>query len=163
MSPLIAPVLAGDTAVPLLELRGICAGYGQSRVLRGVDLTVREGKAIAILGANGAGKTTLARAICGTITPTSGVLRIRGETVAGLPAHRIAALGVAHCMEGRRIFPTLSVQENLLIAARGADASSARQRLAAVYDLFPILAERREQDGTAMSGGRSRCSRSVAP
>jgi branched-chain amino acid transport system ATP-binding protein len=154
MSPLIAPDLAGDRTVPLLELQAICAGYGQSRVLKGIDLTVREGKAIAILGANGAGKTTLARTICGTITPTSGVLRIKGETVAGLPAHRIAALGIAHCMEGRRIFPTLSVQENLMIAARDADASSARQRLAAVYDLFPILAKRREQDGTSMSGGQ---------
>jgi branched-chain amino acid transport system ATP-binding protein len=154
MPPLIAPGLHRDAAVPLLELQGICAGYGQSRVLKGIDLTVREGEAIAILGANGAGKTTLARTICGTITPTSGMLRIRGETVAGLPAHRIAALGIAHCMEGRRIFPTLSVQENLLIAARDADASSARHRLAAVYDLFPILAERKEQDGTSLSGGQ---------
>jgi ABC-type branched-subunit amino acid transport system ATPase component len=152
MSPLIAPCAAVD--VPLLALRGVCAGYGQARVLRGIDLSIREGEAVAILGANGAGKTTLARTICGAIRPTAGQLRIAGESVADLPPHRIAGLGIAHCMEGRRIFPTLSVQENLLIAARKTNAAIAQERLAAVYDLFPVLAERRDQSGTSMSGGQ---------
>ena len=154
MSPLIAPPSPGGAVAPLLELEGICASYGQARVLKGIDLIVREGEAIAVLGANGAGKTTLARTISGAIAPTSGVLRIAGEDVSGLPPHRIAGLGIAHCMEGRRIFPTLSVQENLLIAARNASQQVCRERLAAVYDLFPILAERKDQSGTSMSGGQ---------
>jgi ABC-type branched-subunit amino acid transport system ATPase component len=123
-------------------------------VLKGIDLSIPAGRTVAILGANGAGKTTLARTIGGAIAPTSGVLRIAGEDVSGRPPHRIAELGIAHCMEGRRIFPTLTVRENLLIAARNADASAARERLDAVYDLFPILAERKDQGGTSMSGGQ---------
>ncbi len=154
MSPLIAPRPAGDADVPLLDLQGICAGYGQARVLNGIDLSVRQGQAIAILGANGAGKTTLARTISGAIKPTSGRLQIAGEDASGLPPHRIAERGIAHCMEGRRIFPTLSVQENLLVAARNADATEARERLAAVYDLFPVLAQRKDEGGTSMSGGQ---------
>jgi branched-chain amino acid transport system ATP-binding protein len=154
MSSLITPPSVGGANPPLLDLQGICSGYGQARVLKGIDLTIPEGQAVAILGANGAGKTTLARTISGAITPTSGVLRIAGDNVSGRPPHRIAELGIAHCMEGRRIFPTLSVQENLLIAARNADASAARERLDAVYDLFPVLAERKDQGGTSMSGGQ---------
>jgi len=154
MTSLIALPPVIEAKVPLLDLQGICSGYGQARVLRGIDLTIREGQAVAILGANGAGKTTLARTISGAITPTSGVLRIAGDDVLGRPPHRIAELGIAHCMEGRRIFSTLTVQENLLIAARHADASAARERLGAVYDLFPVLAERKDQGGTSMSGGQ---------
>jgi branched-chain amino acid transport system ATP-binding protein len=152
--PLIAPRLAEAAARPLLELRGVEAGYGQARVLRGVDLKVAEGDAIAILGANGAGKTTLARVICGTIIATAGSVRIAGQDVAELAPHRIAKLGVAHCMEGRRIIPTLSVEENLRIAARGVTSSITKERLEAVYALFPILAERRISPGTSMSGGQ---------
>ncbi len=154
LAPLTAPAPPEAAAAPALQLAGICAGYGQARVLQGIDLTVETGQAVAILGANGAGKTTLARTISGVIAPTAGALLIGGQDVSGRPPHQIAALGVAHCMEGRRIFPTLSVQENLLIAARGADAPTARARLEAVYDLFPILAERKTQGGTSMSGGQ---------
>ena len=153
MSPLIAPPSSAVAGAPLLVLEGICASYGQARVLKGIDLIVREGEAIAVLGANHA-QTTLARTISGAIAPTSGVFRIAGEDVSGLPRHRIAGLGIAHCMEGRRIFPALSVRENLLIAARKASQQVCRERLAAVYDLFPILAERRDQSGTSMSGGQ---------
>jgi branched-chain amino acid transport system ATP-binding protein len=152
LDALIAP-RRGDRR-PLLEIQTLQAGYGQARVLKGVDLTIHEGQAIAILGANGAGKTTLARAMTGAITPTAGALRIAGRDAMGAPSHRIASLGVAHCMEGRRIFPTLTVEENLLIAARGVDATAVRQRLEAVYHLFPILAERKTQSGVAMSGGQ---------
>jgi ABC-type branched-subunit amino acid transport system ATPase component len=154
LAPLTAAVQAEAATAPALQLAGICAGYGQARVLQGIDLTAQSGQAIAILGANGAGKTTLARTISGVIAPTAGALLVGGQDVSGRPPHQIAALGVSHCMEGRRIFPTLSVQENLLIAARGADASTARARLEAVYDLFPILAERKSQGGTSMSGGQ---------
>jgi ABC-type branched-subunit amino acid transport system ATPase component len=154
MSSLIAPPSVNSTGAALLELRGICSGYGQARVLRGIDLTIPQGQAVAILGANGAGKTTLARTISGAIAPTAGSLRIAGEDVVGRPPHRIAELGISHCMEGRRIFPTLSVQENLLIAARNAHTSAMRERLDAVYNLFPVLAERQNQSGTSMSGGQ---------
>jgi ABC-type branched-subunit amino acid transport system ATPase component len=154
MLPLVAPSSVGSRGAPLLELQGICSGYGQARVLKGVDLTIREGLAVAILGANGAGKTTLARTISGAIAPTSGMLRFAGADVSGWAPHRIADLGIAHCMEGRSIFPTLSVQENLLIAARKASASAVRERLGAVYDLFPVLAERKDQSGVSMSGGQ---------
>ena len=154
LSPLIAPPSADRTAAPLLELSGICSGYGQARVLQKVDLRIREGQAVAILGANGAGKTTLARTITGAVAPTEGVVRVAGEDVTGWAPHLIAKLGIAHCMEGRRIFPTLSVQENLQIAARDAEGSTMRRRLDAVYGLFPVLGERSDQPGTSMSGGQ---------
>jgi branched-chain amino acid transport system ATP-binding protein len=154
LSPLIATPFRTSTPGPLLEVRRIEAGYGQARVLNGIDLTLREGQAIAILGANGAGKTTLARVITGGITPTSGSVRIAGEDITGLAPYRIAGMGVAHCMEGRRIIPSLSVEENLRIAARGADTRTVKERLMAVYDLFPILAERKSSGGTSMSGGQ---------
>jgi ABC-type branched-subunit amino acid transport system ATPase component len=153
LAPLTAPV-PPEAAAPALQLIGVCAGYGQARVLQGIDLTVETGQAIAILGANGAGKTTLARTISGVVAPTAGALLIGGQDVAGRPPHQIAALGVAHCMEGRRIFATLSVRENLLIAARGAGAARARARREAVFDLFPILGERRAYGGTSLSGGQ---------
>jgi ABC-type branched-subunit amino acid transport system ATPase component len=137
----------------LLELKRVEAGYGQARVLKRIDLTLAEGRAIAILGANGAGKTTLARGITGAIVPTSGSVRVAGQDIAGLPPHRIAGMGVAHCMEGRRIIPSLSVEENLKVAARGAGAEALEERLSAAYDLFPVPAERKTFPGTAMSGG----------
>ena len=153
LAPLIAPS-PSPSAIPLLELEQVEAGYGQARVLKRIDLTLAEGQAIAILGANGAGKTTLARVITAAIAPTSGSVRIAGQNIAGLPPHSIAAMGVAHCMEGRRIIPSLSVEENLKIAARGARPDTLRERLDAVYGLFPVLAERKTSPGTAMSGGQ---------
>jgi ABC-type branched-subunit amino acid transport system ATPase component len=154
LAPLIAARPGNASDRPLLELQGVEAGYGQARVLKGIDLTVAEGDAIAILGANGAGKTTLARVITGAIAPTSGSVRIAGQDVAGLASHRIAGMGVAHCMEGRRIISTLSGEENLKIAARSVDARTMGERLNAVYDLFPVLAERKNSPGTSMSGGQ---------
>jgi ABC-type branched-subunit amino acid transport system ATPase component len=152
LAPLVAPRRA--FAGPLLRLERVEAGYGQARVLMGIDLAVESGQAVAVLGANGAGKTTLARVISGSLAPTSGDVAIDGRPVAGLGAHRVAELGVAHCMEGRRIFPTLSVEENLRIAVRGAVGATMRERLSAVYDLFPVLAERKDSPGTSMSGGQ---------
>jgi len=139
---------------PLLELRDIHAGYGQARVLNGVDLTVRAGQVIAILGTNGAGKTTLAKVISGAIRPTAGQMRVDGADVTRSPAHEIARLGLSQCMEGRRIFATLSVEENLLLAARGIAAPERAQRLDHVYALFHDLKERRSISGTSMSGGQ---------
>jgi ABC-type branched-subunit amino acid transport system ATPase component len=152
-NPLIAGPSRSPAAIPLLELKRVEAGYGQARVLKRIDLTLAEGQAIAILGANGAGKTTLARVITGAIVPTSGSVRVTGQDIAGLPPHRIAGMGVAHCMEGRRIIPSLSVEENLKVAARRVSAEALEERLDAIYDLFPVLAERKTFPGTAMSGG----------
>mgnify|MGYP003375434847 CR=1 FL=1 len=143
-----------EAKAPLLELRGVHAGYGQARVLEGIDLRVERGRAVAILGTNGAGKTTLANVIAGTLRPTAGDVRIDGRVVTGSAPHVVAALGIAQCMEGRRIFAPLSVEENLLLAARRAGAAERAARLAEVYELFPDLRERRASAGTSMSGGQ---------
>ncbi len=140
--------------LPLLELRNIHAGYGQASVLNGVSLTVSSGQAVAILGINGAGKTTLAGVIGGAIRPSSGELFIEGKNCTGVPAYRIARAGIAQCLEGRRIFSTLSVEENLLLAARDVDKHEQTKRLDRVFTLFPDLKERRRNAGTSMSGGQ---------
>lgn len=154
LAPLIPPRTSSPDPAPILRLEGLRAGYGQARVLEGVDLEVREGEVVAVLGANGAGKTTLARVITGALAPTAGRIEYSGQDVTGWPADAISRLGIAHCMEGRRIFPTLSVRENLLVAARSVASADVRRRLASVYDLFPVLSERKEQPGVAMSGGQ---------
>jgi len=150
----VATAATGAVRAPVLELRGICAGYGQARVLDGVDLAVWPGQVVAILGTNGAGKTTLSQVISGTIRPTAGTLLVDGHDVTGLPAHRIARLGLAQCLEGRRIFAPLTVEENLLLPARSVAAAVRAERLERVYALFPDLKERRHHAGTAMSGGQ---------
>lgn len=148
------PVAMRASSEVLLRLDGLTAGYGQARVLNGIDLDVRAGEAVAILGTNGAGKTTLANAISGTVAVTGGSIRFNGNDVTALPSHLRMQCGIAHCMEGRRIFSTLSVEENLLIAARGVDAAERQRRLDRMYGLFPDLHERRENPGTALSGGQ---------
>lgn len=145
---------AAAGAEPLLQISELSAGYGLVKVLKGIDLSIRPGQVIAILGANGAGKTTLADVINGTVAPSAGKIVFDGEDIAGLPSYLIASKGIAHCMEGRRIFSPLSVEENLLIAARGIARAEMQRRLEQVYALFPILAERRHTPGTSMSGGQ---------
>ncbi|HDR9481983.1 TPA: ATP-binding cassette domain-containing protein [Burkholderia aenigmatica] len=141
-------------STPVLELRGIHAGYGQARVLNGIDLKVKNGEVIAVLGTNGAGKTTLANVISGIVRPTAGDIRIDGQVVNDHAPHRMAALGLSQCMEGRRIFGSLSVEENLMLAARNVPAQQIRERLESVYDIFPDLQARRSNSGTSMSGGQ---------
>jgi len=145
---------AEPAGVPLLELRDLHAGYGLARVLTGIDLVVRTGQAVAILGTNGAGKTTLASVISGLIRPSAGELRIDGVNRVGAGPHQIARLGISQCMEGRRIFAPLSVAENLLLAAGRASKAERSRRLDLVYGVFPVLRERRAQGGTSMSGGQ---------
>ncbi len=139
--------------VPLLELRAIEAGYGQARALNGIDLAVRRGTVVAILGTNGAGKTTLANVISGAMRPTSGELCIRGQNVTGAPPHQISRLGIASCMEGSRIFAPLSVEENLLLGVGGVSRAEQLRRLESVYELFAVLKRHRNRGGTSMSGG----------
>lgn len=150
-SPTLRPQTTAQET--LLRVEGVTAGYGQARVLNGIDLEVRAGEAVAILGTNGAGKTTLANTICGSVRAGGGAIRFAGENITALPSHLRLRRGIAHCMEGRRIFPTLSVEENLLIAARGVDNAERRRRLDRIFSLFPILHERRDKPGTALSGG----------
>jgi ABC-type branched-subunit amino acid transport system ATPase component len=149
---LVTPALPGQG--PLLELRHLNAGYGQAKVLNGLNLRVEAGHTVAVLGTNGAGKTTLANVLSGAIAPTAGEMRIAGQPVTGWAPHRIAALGMAQSMEGRRIFAPLTVEENLLLAAPGVPRGEVAARLEQVYGLFPDLAERRHRGGTSMSGGQ---------
>jgi branched-chain amino acid transport system ATP-binding protein len=138
----------------MLELTRVTAGYGHFTALWDVSLKVATGEAVAVVGPNGAGKTTLLRVISGLIAPRAGELRLEGEAVGGHPAHEIVGRGIAHVPEGRRIFPALTVADNLKM---GAFLPRARRHfaesLARVYQLFPVLAERQHQRAGSLSGG----------
>jgi len=133
-----------------LEVRGLHAYYGESHVLQGVDIDVRDGEAVALVGRNGAGKTTTIAAIMGSIRPRAGSVRVGTSEVAGQPAHRVARAGVALVPQGRRIFAELSVRENLLIAARPVTGGWDERR---VLELFPALGRRLGNRGDELSGG----------
>jgi branched-chain amino acid transport system ATP-binding protein len=139
---------------PLLEVSGISAQYGKHRAINGLDLTVAEGEVLALVGTNGAGKTTTARAVSGGLPVTSGTICWQGKRVDGLPSYRLVRLGIAHCMEGRRIFADLSVAENLLLGGRGVASVERQRRLDGVYELFPDLAEKQRIPGASLSGGQ---------
>lgn len=145
----------GHGTHPLLEVRGLCAGYGPVQVLFGVDLDVRAGEVVAVLGPNGAGKTTLLRTLAGRLQPTAGTVTFDGDTVAGLPPERVVERGLVHVAEGRRVFPGLTVAENLRLGAYsrrlGKDQLSAE--LDRVAELFPRLTERSNQPAGRLSGG----------
>jgi len=138
----------------MLSLAAVSAGYGSFQALFGVSLEVSRGEAVGVIGPNGAGKTTLMRVISGLIPMRDGTMTIEGREIGGLPAHRVVELGIAHVPENRRLFPRLSVEENLRI---GAFIPSARarfsERLDWVYSLFPRLKDRRSQLAGTMSGG----------
>jgi branched-chain amino acid transport system ATP-binding protein len=137
---------------PLLEVEGVQAGYDTLPVLFGIDLSIKPGEAVTLLGRNGMGKTTTVRCIVGLSRPTSGTIRFEGRRIDGWTADRIGRAGIALVPEGRRIFPNLSVRENLLAFAanRGAVAPWTLER---VYALFPLLAERAGNMGLELSGG----------
>ena len=138
----------------MLELRHITAGYGQFTALWDVSLKVASGETVAIVGPNGAGKTTVMRVISGVVPPERGDLFFEGEPLAGKSVHEIVARGIAHVPEGRRIFPALTVVENLRMGAFLPSARRAfRQSLERVYALFPVLAERHRQRAGSLSGG----------
>jgi branched-chain amino acid transport system ATP-binding protein len=133
----------------ILEVRGMHGYYGKSHVLQGVSLAVAAGEVVTLLGRNGAGKTTTLKTIVGAIRPQQGSVRFMGNDVAGMPSHRIAALGVCLVPEHRGIFKLLSVEENLTMAAR----KTSPWQLADVYRIFPRLQERRRNGGAQLSGG----------
>lgn len=138
----------------LLRVENLCAGYGDVRVLHDVSLSVARGSIAAIVGANGAGKTTLLSTIAGLITPSSGHIRFGDMDIAGMPAHVLPERGLAMVPEGGRLFPFMTVRENLELGAYTPQARArAPQRLQQVEALFPILAERREQHAGKLSGG----------
>jgi len=142
----------------MLKVENLVAGYGKVQVLQGISLTVPEGQLVTLIGSNGAGKTTTLRALTGMIKPTSGSVTLGGASITGMPAFQIVKRGVAHSPEGRRIFPTLSVTDNLTLGAftrlTGArakgDVPGDRERM---FEMFPRLGERREQLAGTLSGG----------
>jgi branched-chain amino acid transport system ATP-binding protein len=133
----------------VLEVADVHTYYGGSHVLQGVSLTVDAGEAVAILGRNGAGKTTLMRSIIGFTPPRRGTIRLGGRDITGWPSYRLTALGLALVPQGRRVFPSLSVRENLDVARRG----RGRFHLDRVYDVFPRLRERERHRANQLSGG----------
>jgi branched-chain amino acid transport system ATP-binding protein len=138
----------------MLALRNASAGYGSFRALFDVSLEVAAGEAVGVIGPNGAGKTTLMRVISGLIPLRSGELVMDGRPLAGLPAHRIVEEGIAHVPENRRLFPKLTIEENLRMGAFVPEARRRfQERLAWVYELFPRLKERRSQPAGTLSGG----------
>jgi branched-chain amino acid transport system ATP-binding protein len=140
---------------PLLSVSSIDVHYGSIQALRGVSMRVEEGEMIALLGANGAGKTTTLRAISGLVAPAAGGIEFNGVSIGGLPAHEVVAHGIAHLPEGRELFPTLSVEENLRFGylPRRKDRNGYAQALERAFEYFPKLAERRKQAAATMSGG----------
>jgi branched-chain amino acid transport system ATP-binding protein len=138
----------------MLELKSVDAGYGSFQALFGVSLEVNAGEAVGVIGPNGAGKTTLMRVISGLIRPSAGTITFEGNDIVRTPEHRIVSLGIAHVPENRRLFPRLTVEDNLKMGAFMPEARARfAERLAVVFDLFPRMKERRNQLAGTMSGG----------
>ena len=144
--------VSAENATLVLALDDARVSYGGVHALRGVSMAIHRGEVVALLGANGAGKTTLAHAVSGSVKLDSGTIHFEGHDLRHMPPHAIARMGVAHCMEGRRIFATLTLEENLLLAADGDRLG--RERLAAVYEIFPELSQKRKLSGGSLSGGQ---------
>jgi branched-chain amino acid transport system ATP-binding protein len=136
----------------LLSLRGVTAGYGSAQVLHGIDLDIGEGEVVTLLGRNGMGKTTTVRAIMGMLEPWGGEVRIDGRDMTGRPSYEVGRAGVGLVPEGRQVFPTLTVEENLLAAAKTPEGRN-RWTLPEVFAFFPRLEERRRNLGAQLSGG----------
>lgn len=137
----------------MLEIRALEAGYGLTTVLRGVDLSVPAGRIVAVLGANGAGKTTLNMTISGLVKPRAGSITFEGRRIDGLPAPAIAEAGLVHVPEGRKIFPNLSVRENLDLGAYRRARGNRVRNMERVFSTFPRLKERSRQLAGTLSGG----------
>jgi branched-chain amino acid transport system ATP-binding protein len=138
----------------MLKVDSLDVFYGDARALDGVSLEIEEGAIVAIVGANGAGKTSLIRTIAGMHKPARGHVFFRGLDIAGWPSHKVCDLGIGQVAEGRQVFPSLSIAENLAMGAMLPRAHDTReQNLQKVYTLFPVLAERRQQPAGTLSGG----------
>jgi branched-chain amino acid transport system ATP-binding protein len=140
---------------PILELLNVESNYGPVQALRGVSLSVTEGKIVTVLGANGAGKTTTLKTISGIIEPLKGQVKFRGQDIQGLSPDAIVRAGIVHVPEGREVFPLLSVEDNLRMGAYTRnDPDGVAKDLAAVFGYFPILRERARQEAGQLSGGQ---------
>jgi branched-chain amino acid transport system ATP-binding protein len=138
----------------MLRVEKLESGYGPSKVLFGVDLEIAPRQVVSLIGRNGMGKTTTVKTLMGMLPTQGGSVMLDGKSIASLAPHRIARLGLGLVPEGRRVFPSLSVEENLLATARGAaPGNSASWHLGRVYELFPRLQERRQQSARTLSGG----------
>ncbi|MBC6936384.1 MAG: ABC transporter ATP-binding protein [Chloroflexi bacterium] len=139
---------------PLLELQNVHTFYGHIHALKGINLFVEEGEVVTLVGSNGAGKSTSLRSISGMVRSKQGSIRLAGQDIMGMKPHEITALGVGHVPEGRRIFPLLTVQENLEIGAWNVKSrSEISRRVEQMFELFPRLRERFQQKGGTLSGG----------
>jgi branched-chain amino acid transport system ATP-binding protein len=145
--------VSGNGATPLLSVRGVKTYYGNIIALRGVDIDVPAGKIVALIGANGAGKSTLMMTICGNPRAREGAIYYEGEDITRLPTHHIMSRSISQSPEGRRIFPRMTVLENLQMGAAVTKFATFEQDLERVYTLFPRLKERRNQRGGTLSGG----------
>ncbi len=137
----------------MLEVRDLQVAYGKIEAVKQISFSVDEGQVVTLIGTNGAGKTTTLRTISGLLRPSGGSIHFQGKPIDRVAAHDIVTLGVAHSPEGRRIFPRLSVEENLLLGAFARKDHGIRADLQAAYDLFPILGERSKQPAGTFSGG----------
>lgn len=145
---------ATGSGAPILELRDIHSSYDRVDVLHGVSLNVAQGSITCLLGANGAGKSTLIRAILGLTAPHTGTIRFDGHAIERLPTHRVIASGIACIPEGRKVFPKMTVEENLRVGAyQQREAQAVARSIEEVFTLFPRLRERRQQLAGTMSGG----------
>ncbi len=140
----------------MLEVRDIEVSYGKFLAVQGVSLDVAEGEIVALIGANGAGKSSTMHAICGVERPNGGDIRFLGESIKGLPAHRVIGRGIAQVPEGRLIFGGLTIEENLRLGAyRAADRKAIEVEMDRVLELFPMLKDRLDERGAALSGGQA--------
>ncbi len=140
----------------MLEIRGLDVSIGSVGILRGVDMTVGDGQFVGLIGRNGAGKTTLMRAVIGILPARAGVLRFEGRPLAGVPPHQRARAGIGYMPEDRRLVPTLTVEENVLLPAWAGSRPDAEARLARVYRMIPEVETFRARKGLQLSGGQQK-------
>ncbi|MGW3349183.1 ABC transporter ATP-binding protein [Nonomuraea rubra] len=137
----------------MLEVNGLAVAYGAIEAVKDVSFTVQEGQIVCLVGTNGAGKSTTLKTVSGLLRPRRGEIVFQGRPIHGLPAHAVLASGIAHCPEGRRLFAGMTVEENLLLGAYLRKDRGVERDLAGVYDLFPVLGDRRTQRAGLFSGG----------
>ncbi len=138
----------------LLEMRDVFVRYGKATALNGITLNAEDGEIVALIGSNGAGKTTTLRAISGLNVPNRGEIHFQGKTISGTSPHQIVRMGIAHVPEGRRVFPAMTVEENLELGAYlRSDRRMVRQDFERMYESFPVLEQRRRQKAGSLSGG----------
>jgi len=137
----------------MLEVKDLKVAYGKILAVKKISFTVEEGQVVTLIGTNGAGKTTTLRTISGLIRPSGGEILFQGKRIDAVAAHQIVSLGIAHSPEGRKIFPKMTVEENLLLGAFSRNDNEIGKDLSDAYDLFPVLAERRSQQAGTFSGG----------